>query len=228
MDMVGILDTETTGLDPKQGDCIEVAFVRYSLQCSCMLDAHSFLLPAESNPMFDINGIPDQALDQWSWPAANVWSRVDQLGTRCDAILAHNSDFDFQWVPTTCTNLRSRPWIDTCNAVDWPRQHKPGMSLINLALAHGLGVTNPHRAISDCLLLAQLLHQVVELGYDIHQILAKGLRPMFMFEALVSYENRELASGAGFRWEKRSKQWLRKMAEEDTTALNFAVRKVEK
>jgi len=224
MDLLAILDTETTGLTPADGVCLEVAVVRYSLRCRSVLDAQSWIIlgPSE-NPAEPINHIPASLL-KYGTPKGEVWDGVDLLLMGCDAALAHNADFDRQWIPEgTVTGL---PWIDTCHGCDWPKQSKPGSSLISLALEHGLGVIDPHRALSDCLLLARLLTRCAELGHDVEAILARGLRPVAVFQALVSYEEREAAKAAGFHWEAGEKRWLRKMAIEDAVALPFRTRRI--
>ncbi len=218
MDTVLILDTETTGLDPSTGQCIEVAIVRYSIQAHAVLDSVSWLLHAESNPAEHINHIPASILLDADSPAV-VWPEVSGIAMSCDAVLAHNADFDRQWVESK--ELLAHPWIDTCHAVDWPMQSKPGSSLITLALDHGLAVVDPHRALSDCLLLARLLSRVAELGHDVSAILERGLRPTATFQALVTYDQRQAAKDAGFHWEAPKKQWLRKI--EDAKLLPFRV-----
>jgi DNA polymerase-3 subunit epsilon len=224
MDLLAILDTETTGLSPADGVCLEVAVVRYSLRCRAVLDAQSWILHGpEVNPAESINHIP-AALMGYGTAPADVWDDVDFMLMGCDAALAHNADFDRQWIPEgTGADV---PWIDTCHGVDWPRQSKPGSSLISLALEHGLGVIDPHRALSDCLLLARLLTRCAELGADVEALLARGLRPVAVFQALVSYDDREAAKAAGFHWEAGEKRWLRKMAIEDAAALPFRTRRI--
>jgi DNA polymerase III subunit epsilon len=229
MDLVAILDTETTGLSPADGVCLEVAVVRYSLRCRSVLDAQSWIIlgPSE-NPAESINHIPS-ALPQYGTPRGEVWDGVDLLLMGCDAALAHNADFDRQWIPNGTGSSEAGelvPWIDTCHGIDWPRQTKPGSSLISLALEHGLGVIDPHRALSDCLLLARLISRCFELGTDVDAMLARGLRPTATFQALVSFEEKDLAKEAGFHWEAAEKRWLRKMAVEDAAGLGFKVRRV--
>jgi len=124
----------------------------------------------------------------------------------------------------------SIPWIDTCGAVDWPMQSKPNTNLISLALDHGLGVVDPHRALSDCMLIARLITRCNDLrhqtGHDVQAILARGLRPRATYEALVPFERKDEAYDAGFHWDRVKRQWLRKMAREDTPLLPFRVREV--
>lgn len=225
-----VLDTETTGLDPMTGRCIEVAAVRYSLLHFCVIEAYSSLLwgPA-SNLMEKVNHIPEKSLPCGD-SAEAVWGGVSGMASTCDAILAHNADFDRQWVPNDpvrCAALLELPWICTCSGVTWPNQDKENGSLISLALAHGLGVVDPHRALSDCLLLARLMTRCHELGHDVQAMLEQGRRPQAMFQAIVPFDDKDLAKAAGFKWEASTKRWIRKMAIEDAGKLGFPTRKVD-
>lgn len=222
MKLVAILDTETGGIDPKIHGCIEVAVVTYSIEHRCAVECYSALIRGEANEAEAINHIPAGALT-WGEPAERVWHSVVAMTDSCEAILAHNADFDRSFTPADA--LTAIPWIDTMT-LDWPKQSKPGASLISLALDHGLGVVDPHRALSDCLLLARLLTRVAE-THNLVELLARGLRPTATFQALVSFDEKDLAKAAGFHWEAGSKRWLRKMACADVQDLGFRVKPVE-
>lgn len=226
MDRILILDTETTGTDPEKDRCIEVAAVTYSIAHRAIADAHSWLLQADGNAAESINRIPPGLLVPiYAYVPEYVWSQVGERADEAEAIVAHNADFDRQWTPqfNRAIGQEPIPWIDTLYAVDWPLQTRPGTNLTHLALEHGLAVVDPHRALSDCLLLARLLTRCAELGHDVSKILERGLRPTATFQALVSYDQRQAAKDAGFHWEAPKKQWLRKMAIDDAAKLPFRV-----
>jgi len=61
---------------------------------------------------------------------------------------------------------------------------------------------------------------------DIQTMFAKALRPKAVFKALVSYEERELAKQAGFKWFPERKSWERKMTVEDARELAFPVKQI--
>lgn len=223
MKLVLILDTETTGLDPHTDRAIEVAAVQYSLEEASVVQAYSQLIAGGPNPAESINHIPSKALE-WGDYAADVWERVSAMAKPCDAILAHNAAFDRRWVPSDFPNI---PWICTLNGITWPVQGD-GRNLVAIALAHGLGVVDPHRALADCLLIARLLTRCRELGTDLNAMLARGLRPQATFQALVSFDHKELAKAKGFQWDASARKWIREMAIEDATPelLGFEVRRI--
>ena len=57
-EMLLIIDTETTGLDPKRGQCLEVGAILFHAPQRAVLAQHSFLLPVETNAAESINRIP--------------------------------------------------------------------------------------------------------------------------------------------------------------------------
>ena len=223
MKTVCILDTETTGLDPHKDRCIEVAVVRYSIEHACVIESLSLLIEAEANEAEAINHIPSGVL-RYGYPAGEAWKRVSLVVDGCEAILAHNAAFDRRWVPESIPLL---PWICTFQGITWPKTGD-ARNLIAIALAHGLGVVDPHRALADCMLIARLLTRCAELGTDVAAMLAQGLRPSAHFQALVSFDRKDLAKEAGFQWDPKRRAWLRTMAIEDAVEekLGFAVKRV--
>ena len=53
-----ILDTETTGLDNENDDCLEVGSILFNVKSRSVLAQQSFLLPVENNNAEKINNIP--------------------------------------------------------------------------------------------------------------------------------------------------------------------------
>lgn len=221
MKLVAIVDTETSGLDPATGELLEVAVAVYSLEHG-LVHAGSIPVRAEKNEASGVNGIPLALVQDWGRnpDAASHWA--NQMVTGAAAIVAHNADFDRQWLP----ELADKPWICTCNDVTWPEPVQ-SRSLTAIALAHGVGVVDAHRALTDVMTIVRLFDALKKRGHDVRALLEQGLRPKATFRALVSYDDREKAKQAGFRWEGATKSWLRKMAIEDANALPFKVQQME-
>ncbi len=218
MNTVLIIDTETTGLDPNADQLIEVGAIIYSMEAHTSLVTYSSLVHRAfgGNAARAINGIPDAALP-FGTPLDRIIDSLDKFTKRCDAICAHNAAFDRSFLPQIADTL---PWICTRSDVQWPRGEQ-GASLVSTCLAHGLGVSHAHRALTDCTLLARLFDRVHEMGHDLSMVLERGLRPKGLFAAQVSYEDRELAKKAGFSWQKP--YWIRTMARDDVSMLPFSV-----
>lgn len=216
-----LLDTETTGVE-SDAVAIEVAVALYSVPHAAVVRSFSSLIRADANPAEKVNGIPVSLLAE-ALPPERVWPSVAAFAERSEAIVAHNADFDRRFVPAS---LASRPWICSMDDIAWPRG-QAGMSLIGLALAHGLGVSHAHRAAVDVDMLGRLLSRVAEMGHDLGAMLVRGLRPKATFQALVLYERNHEAKAAGFRWDGDAKRWWRSMAIEDAATLPFKVRQID-
>lgn len=223
MRRVLLLDTETTGLDPQIDACIEVGCVVFDTWRASPVMSFASLINHDSNAMEKVNHIP-AALVLVAPPADLVWGRVAAMADTCDAILAHNAAFDRGFVPEPVRE--AKPWICTKDDLEWPHASRPGLSLVSLALEHGLGVSSAHRALADCDLIARLLSRVAEQGVDLAAFLARGLRPKATYQALVSFADKDKAKDAGFTWEPASKRWLRTLAIEDANTFPFPLRQV--
>lgn len=218
-----ILDTETDGTD-EGSQCIEVACALYSVKHAAVEQSFASLMHATSNAAFKHNRIPVELLNA-APSRADAWGQAQTLAYFADAIVAYNVEFDRRFVPPSTTG--SRPWICAMEDVQWPEAPSPIMKLTEVALAHGLAVIEAHRAMSDVTTLARLLTRCAELGHDIGSMLERGLRPKATFQALVSYDERQKAKDAGFRWEQGERRWVRRMALEDAAALPFPTRQIE-
>lgn len=218
MNRVLILDTETSGLDPKSGHLLEVAVAQYSIAHG-LIRAHSWIVKAPSNEAYVVNGIPVELVrdDHGAVDSRNLDKVLHSLCETSDAIVAHSAEFDRQWLPDL-----ERPWICTCDDVTWPRQ-TTSKSLVAIALAHGVGVSSAHRALADVMTLVALFNRVRE-SHDLGAMLARGLRPKARFVSLAPFDRKDEVKAAGFRWDAAQKVWTRMMALEDASALPFEVR----
>lgn len=223
-----ILDTETTGLDAATDRVVEVACIRYSLTHATVLRSYSSLIRGESNAAEAINRIPTAALMDAPEPA-RVWAAVASLADGADCVVAHNADFDRGFCAAAgvsmAYHIAQMPWVCSRSQMEWPRG-KQGDSLVNLTLAHGLGVATAHRAMADCDMLARLFTRVAEMGVDLGAMVARGMRPSAVFVALAPYEQKDVVKAAGFSWDGERKEWRRRMAVEDVAGLPFRVREV--
>lgn len=215
-EIIALVDTETTGIDPKKDLVIEASWALVHVETAKVLELSSRCFRSTTNAAESINGIPVALLSEAGE------SEPVELDGRVTAIVAHNADFDAQW----CVfRPLSTPWLDTRDW-RWPRCSSDS-KLVEIALAHGLGVTSAHRAYTDVLLMAALLERVHEMGFPLAEQLAYARLPRATYQALVPFEQKDLAKAAGFRWEPERKRWVRRMLPEDAASLSFKVREVQ-
>ncbi len=220
-----ILDTETTALSPEQGQCIEVGAVLFDVGSRAVLMQVSFLLPCDHNPAQTINGIP-AAVSRLNQPWRSGLNCFEAMVDGADALLAHNASFDRQWFGNGELPVLGKPWICSMEDIRWPaeRQLRPTPSVRDLALAYGVPVWAAHRALTDCIYLVQVFQRCDEL----ESLLQTALEPRRLVRARLSYDERQLAKDAGFRWnEPVPKAWSRRLSEREIAALPFPVDPVE-
>jgi DNA polymerase-3 subunit epsilon len=220
-----ILDTETTALSPQQGQCIEVGAVLFDVASRSVLMQVSFLLPCDHNPAQAINGIP-AAVSRLNQPWRSGLACFEAMVAGADALLAHNASFDRQWFGNSALPALEKPWICSMEDIRWPaeRQLRATPSVRDLALAYGVPVWAAHRALTDCIYLVQVFQRCDAL----EALLQAALEPRRLVRARLSYDERQLAKDAGFRWnEPVPKAWSRRLSEREIAALSFAVDPVE-
>ena len=216
-----ILDTETTGLDPDQHHCIEIGAVLFDVAHRSVLSQVSFLLPCETNAAQAINGI-DPALTSQPQPWREGLRCFEAMLAAADVVVAHNAAFDRQWFGRGSLPAIDKPWLCSMEDLRWPaeRQLRANPSVRDLALAYGVPVWAAHRALTDCIYLAQVFERCV----DLEDLLLAGLEPRRLYRARLSYEERHKAREAGFRWnEPISGAWSRRLSAREAARLEFPV-----
>ena len=220
-----ILDTETTGLDNENDDCLEVGSILFNVKSRSVLAQQSFLLPVEKNNAEKINNIPAE-ITRLPQPLFEAIKYFESLVQFSDVIVAHNAEFDMKWFGSQKLPQIEKPWICSMDDITWPseRQLKTRPSVKDLALAYGVPVWSAHRALTDCIYLAEVFKRCTEL----EKLLIRALEPKVLLRADISYDKRHLAKNAGFRWNDAIKgAWSRKMSRRDMEKLEFPVYEVD-
>ena len=220
-----ILDTETTGLDNEIDDCLEVGSILFNVPSRSVFAQQSFLLPVKKNNAEQINNIPAE-ITRLPQPLFEAIKYFESLVQVSDVIVAHNAAFDMKWFGHKKLPHIEKRWICSMDDITWPsdRQLKSRPSVKDLALAYGVPVWNAHRALTDCIYLAEVFIRCDEL----EKLLIRALEPKVLLRAEISYDKRHLAKNAGFRWNDAIKgAWSRKMSRRDMEKLEFPVHEVD-
>jgi len=164
-----VLDTETTGLDPRDGHrVVEIGCVELSYHVPTGRELHLYINPQRDMPdeAFAIHGISEAMLEGKPVFADIVDEFLDFIGEDA-ALVIHNAPFDAKFLNAELTAVH-RPTIPRERLIDTleiARKRYPGGSNSLDALCRrfdiDLSVRDKHGAVIDCRLLAEVYLELV-------------------------------------------------------------------
>lgn len=158
-----VLDTETTGFDPRTGDrMVEIGAVELINHMPTGQTFHQYINPERDMPQgaFEVHGLSEEFLRDFPVFADIAGAFLDFIG---DATLViHNAKFD---VPFLNAELEwsNKPQIPMNRAIDtleMARKKFPGSPASLDALCRRFGIDNSHRTLHGALLDSQILAEV--------------------------------------------------------------------
>lgn len=157
-----ILDTETTGTDPKKDQVVELGFALTDL--SETWAAGGYLVKA-TVPISPEASAIHHLLDEDLADASPLADTLAELSTTsgwesAEAYVAHNAPFDRSFLP----QLTDKPWIDTLRAAKryLPELPRHGNQYLRYALKLDVDrEIGAHRAEGDCIATAALLRHLL-------------------------------------------------------------------
>jgi DNA polymerase-3 subunit epsilon/CBS domain-containing protein len=167
-----VIDTETTGLDPRKARVIELAGVRLSVGKLAAGDSFRQLLrpagesiPAETTR---IHGI-DDAMVAESPLFADVWPRFNTFLGQA-VVIGHTVGFDLAVLKREC-DLAGLPWIrprtlDTRLLAQIAAPELAGYTLEKLAAWLGVDIADRHSALADAITTARVFLALVPMLRD--------------------------------------------------------------
>jgi len=178
-----------------------------------------------SNQITAITGITGKMLSTYGASPIDVCEDLRTIFSCADFIVAHNgNEFDKPWLEKFVTDygyyahsksvgdlLPDKTWIDTIIDIDYP-EHCASRNLTYLQAFHGVVMPMQHRALFDVFTMFLILQQ-----YKLDDIIELAKSPSVWVEALVDYDNRNLAKSQGFGWKQpegfNKSHWLKRVKE---------------
>lgn len=217
------VDVETTGLDVKKDEIIELGCVLWETDTNSeKVIWNNFVynikykrVPEE---ITKLTGIEEMDLKRWGVEPANAFRRFCALADHAEYIVAHNgTNFDRPIMESnfkkTGVSFPDKPWIDT--VVDIPfAEHIKTRKLIHLAAEHGFINPSAHRAYSDVISMLKILSQ-----YNIKLVIERSHEPNVTVTALCAKpwedpapageKQTDKAKARGYRFDGSSKTWVK-------------------
>lgn len=217
-----ILDVETTGVDPRSEEVIELAMIRFwygrdgdVLGVDDILQG--FNQPSKPMPpeITAITGIDDATV-------AGHRLDLDAVGdfvAPAKIVLAHNAQFDRRFAERLHTYFSTKAWGCSMSEPPWRDEGFEGLKLAYLASHCGF-FYDKHRAVNDCMatleLLARPLPRSGQTG--LAALLAKArLATWRIWAEQAPYEQKTALKLRGYRWndgeDNRPRAWWTDVSE---------------
>ena len=226
INLVTIIDLETTGLDPATDSVIEVGAILYSVEHQATINQFSCLFPVSENPKENINNISSELTKQ-SHDFHRFFDILDHCFlSKSEYLIAHGAAFDRSWLEAMSRVYCGLPWLCTYEDFIWPRNPKP-TNLIHTAVNHGVTVTSAHRALTDCQLIASLFDRAEGLQGLFETAITRANDPWEIVIARICYQEKDKAKAQGFNWNRDyapdnwSKKIKRSAIESESVAWDF-------
>ncbi|WP_323005380.1 DNA polymerase III subunit epsilon [Pseudorhodobacter sp.] len=188
-----VLDTETTGFEPTEGDrIVEIGAVELFNHMPTGRTYHQYINPQRSMPKaaFEVHGLGDEFLRDKPVFRDIAQAFLDFVGT--DKMIIHNASFDMKFInhELGTVGLSKLSMAQTLDTLALARQKFPGSPATLDALCRRFGVDNSGREKHGALLDSEILAEV-------YLELIGGRQPDF---ALSSAGQRNLGDAAGTEW----------------------------
>jgi len=227
-DRIGIiLDVETTGLDHRVDEIIELGMVRFNYSEADVVTAVTGTFQAFREPSVPISakitsltGITNEMVaGQWIDTAA-----VEEFVRDAHVIIAHNAGFDRKFAERFWSVFSQKHWACSFAEVEWRKQGFAGGNLSYLLAGCGL-FHDAHRAVDDCHAVLEILAKALP-GASVTALaalLARARQPSFRVWAENSpYELKGALKSRGYKWSDGSdgspRSWYIDVAGDDHPA----------
>jgi DNA polymerase-3 subunit epsilon len=223
-----ILDTETTGLDHKNDEIIEIAIRKWIYHKK----EHYLVKPLEEYAQLNEpvrNDISELITDLTGITKEDVkgkkidWGRVVSILGESDFILAHNAGFDrpmLEAVREVKEMSASKFWTCSFKQVDWASKGFISSKQELLSIFHGFHYSG-HRALTDVDALANLLLQ----GDYLKEILANAKIKQVRVDCVKApFDSKDLLKSKSFFWNAPNKFWSKLIAETDLEEVKVFLR----
>ncbi|WP_375687904.1 DNA polymerase III subunit epsilon [Pseudooceanicola sp. LIPI14-2-Ac024] len=158
-----VMDTETTGFEPEQGDrIVEIGGVELLNHMPTGRTYHQYINPERDMPQsaFEVHGLSEEFLRDKPVFRDIAQQFLDFVG---DAkLVIHNAKFDMKFLNAELgwLNLPRLPWEQAIDTLEIARKRFPGSPASLDALCRRFGIDNSARTLHGALLDSEILAEV--------------------------------------------------------------------
>lgn len=207
-----VLDTETTGFEPSQGDrIVEIGAVELLNQVPTGRTYHQYICPQRAMPKsaFEVHGLGDEFLSDKPLFKDIAQDFMDFVGD--SQMVIHNASFDMKFLNAELKSV-GRPELPMSQALDTlaiARKKFPGANASLDGLCRRFGIDNSSRTLHGALLDSEILAEV-------YLELLGGRQSGFVLAADPSAQNAN--SGEAWRPRPRPTALATKLTNEEAAA----------
>lgn len=217
-----IVDTETTGLNSRKDEVIEIGAVAFSFdrmgRVGEVTDIYGGLqqpsgsIPAE---ITRLTGITDAMV---AGQRIEI-DRLEALVKPADLVIAHNAAFDRPFCEALSPIFVDKAWACSVSEVDWQARAFEGTKLGYLIGQAGY-FHDGHRAVDDCHALLAVLDRPMDGQSAFAELYDRSQRSRVrIFAENAPFDLKDLLKGRGYRWsdgsDGRPKAWWTEVSEDD-------------
>lgn len=211
---LGIVDCETTGLDPERHKIFEFAIGILTIDAEHgdvvdVVPPRSWLEDPGEDLSIEIERLThitsDMLIGEW-FPDTAVMKAMRGI----DAIVAHNARFDRAFVTKRFPAVADLPWACSMREIDWPGLGWTGGRSIGALLSEaGFFLPDAHRAAADVWATTCLLASAAPDGRAVAaHLVDTARRPSERLYAVrAPFDCKDALKVAGYRWSPERRAW---------------------